>query len=217
MNGRVVTRYPMPIRIGSVFVCLLLAIGIARGPVHGMTILVAFGAVCLSVAVLSYRAEVNQTEVLIRYAPFFTNHTPVRDITHVAEGKTLILMTSTSRIPLWGFSDTARGSLLHILPRHIDFEPSRPGRQSDSAASIRKHRRWMIAAGIGFLLTAVLVVPFFKGNALHDYWDRAGQCILLLCLLFFIVLIFEAGFTWVLWSAKRDIDRIENRHVRRPG
>jgi hypothetical protein len=26
----------------------------------------------------------------------------------------------------------------------------------------------------------------------------------------------EAGFTWVLWSTKRDIDRAENRHVRRP-
>jgi hypothetical protein len=65
-------------------------------------------------------------------------------------------------------------------------------------------------------VTAVLVVPFFKGNALHDYWDRAGQYLLLLCLLFFIALIFEAGFTWVLWSTKRDIDRIENRHARRP-
>jgi hypothetical protein len=206
----------MPIRIGSVFVCMLLAIGIARGPVHGMTILVAFGAVCLSVAVLSYRAEVNETEVSIRYAPFFTRNTPVRDITHLVEGKTLILMTPTSRIPLWGLSDTARESLFQILPRHIDFEPSRSGRPSDSAASIRKHRRWTIVAGIGFLVTAVLVVPFFKGNALHDYWDRAGQYLLLLCLLFFIALIFEAGFTWVLWSTKRDIDRIENRHARRP-
>jgi hypothetical protein len=72
MDGRVVTRYPLPIRVGSVSVCAMLAIGVTRGPVHGMTIVVTFGAMCLSVAVLAYRAEVNGTEVCIRYAPFYS-------------------------------------------------------------------------------------------------------------------------------------------------
>jgi hypothetical protein len=84
----------------------------------------------------------------------------------------------------------------------ISHPPDRAGRPI-LAASIRKHLRWTIVTGAGFLVTAAAAIPFFKGNALHDYWNRAGQYLALLCLLFFIVLVFEAGLTWVLWSAKR--------------
>ena len=215
MNGRVVTRYPLPIRVGMLIVGTLVAIGFTRGPVHVMTILVTFGALCLTVAVLAYRAEVNQREVRIRYAPFYTRHTSVPDIVGLVDGKTFILLTATSRIPLWGLSDNAREVLFQILPHHLDVAASRPRTQNDSTAGIRKHVRWTIIAAVGFLVTALSVIPFFKGNALHSYWSSMGQYILLLCLLFFVALIFEAGFSWVLWSTKRDVDRIENPHVRR--
>jgi hypothetical protein len=217
MNKQVVARYPFPIRLGSLLVCVLLAISTTRGPLHGITICAAFGALCLTVAVLSYRIQINATEICIRYAPFLSMRSPVQDVVRLAEGGALILVTSTSRIALRGLSDAARGDVLHILPRRLEFEPSRPGGSNELEISIKKHRRWTIIAGVGFLALGALVIPFFKGNALHGYWDRAGKYLLLLCLLFFIALVFEAGFTWVLWSAKQDIGKIERRNKRRPG
>jgi len=213
--NRVVAGYPMPVRSGVILVCVIFAAAIARGEVSNGTILVAFGALCLSVAILAYRVEVDDTEVRIRYAPFFTRRTLIRDVTHMVEGRTLVLITPTTRIPLWGLSLNARETLLQTLPSHLGaMSPTGPSRQVDTA--IRKHRRWTIVAGIGFLVTAALVVPFFKGNAWYEYWNSVGEYLLLLCLLFFIAFIFEAGFSWVLWSAKRDVDKIENQRVRRP-
>jgi hypothetical protein len=196
--------------MGMLLVCVLLVTGLARGHVHVMTVIVTLGAICLTVAVLVYRAEVNEKEISIRYAPLYTKQTPLRDITNLIEGKTLILVTATSRIPLWGVSDEGRNTLFQILPSHLRFVSSQPERRKDPQASIRKHRRWAIVAGAGFLVSGVAVVPFFKGNALDGYWESVGQYLLLLCLLFFIALVFEAGFTWVLWSTKREIDKIEN-------
>jgi hypothetical protein len=215
MSGLVVTRYPLPIRVGSVVVCVLLAIGVTRGPVHGMTMLVTFGAICLAVAVLAYRAEVNGTEVCIRYTPFYSRRTPVRQVLHMVEGKTLVLVTATSRIPLWGLSDAGRDELFQILPHHLDMVAARPGSRVDSGVSLRRHLRGAIITGIGFLVTVLLLVPFFKGNAWREHRSSVGEYLLLACLLFFIAMVCEAGFTWVLLANKRDIDRIENHRVRR--
>jgi hypothetical protein len=213
---RVVARYPLPVRSGVILVCLIFAAAIVRSSVSDGTIIVAFGALSLSVAILAYRAEVDEMEVRIRYAPFFTRRTLIRDVTHLVEGRTLVLITPTSKIPLWGLSPKARETLFQIFPHRLSVLPPERGRRSDSAAAtIRKHQRLTISSGIGFFLTAVLVVPFFKGNVWHEYWNRVGQYLLLLCLLFFIALIFEAGFTWVLWSTKREIDRIEHRPAQR--
>lgn len=206
----VVTRYPLPIRAGISIVCVLLVVGLVRGPVHGMTIAVTVAAFCLAIVLLAYRAEVTMKEVCIRYGPFYSKRTPVREIIHLVEGRTLVLVTANSRIPLWGLSNAARQSLLGILPHHLDASVSPPGR-NDASATIRRHQRWAVVAGIGFIGTAVSAVPFFKGNALHAYWSTVGQYVLLLCLVFFITMIFEAGFTWVLWSSRREIDRIDNR------
>jgi hypothetical protein len=213
-NDAVVARYPLPVRVGIFLVCVLLAIGVGRGSVHTMTIVATFGAICLAAAVLAYRAEVNQTEVRVRYAPFYTKRTRVQDITHLVEEGTVVLVTPTSRIPLWGLSFKAREALFRILPRHLDFVPSKSYKKIDPTVGIRRHQRWTIIAGTGFLVTAGMTVPFFKGNALHDSWGSVGNYVLLLCLCFFIAFIFEAGFTWVLWSTKRDIDNIEKNRVR---
>jgi Kef-type K+ transport system membrane component KefB len=37
--------------------------------------------------------------------------------------------------------------------------------------------------------------------------------LLLLCMVFFIAFIFEAGFTYVLWSSKRSFDKIEREEL----
>jgi energy-coupling factor transporter transmembrane protein EcfT len=69
--------------------------------------------------------------------------------------------------------------------------------------------RWTIFSGIGFAMTVTAVSPFLAGFPLHDYWNSAGKYLLLLCMGFFVVFIFEAGFTYVLWSRKRAFDKIE--------
>jgi hypothetical protein len=213
-NGIVVTRYPLPVRVGVALVCLTFAAAIARGPISVWIIAVGVAAFCLATAILAYKAEIGRTEVRIRHAPFFTKRTPIQDVTHLVEERTLTLVTPTSKIPLWGLSSAAREEVFRLLPRHLEVQrlrPSQRDRRIDSTATVRKHVRWTITAGPAFLASVALVVPFFKGNALHEYWNSAGKYVLLLCLLLFIALVFEAGFTWVLWSNKRDVDRIENR------
>jgi len=209
--NRVVTRYPLPVRFGATLVCVIFAAAIMRGAVSSGTIIVAFGALCLSVAVLAYRAEVDETEVRIRYFLFFTRRTLIRDITSLVEGRTLFLVAPTAKIPLWGLSLETRERLFQILPRRLQvMAPERSRRSDSAAAAIRKHQRGALFSGIAFLLTAALVIPFFKGNVWHEYWNSLGQYLLLLCLVFFIASVFEAGFTWVLWSSKREIDGIEH-------
>ena len=208
MNKVVVTRYPLPVRSATVFMCLVLGLAMARSPISAWTVVVAVVAVCLAIAVLAYKAEIDGTEVRVRHAPFFARRVPLRDVIGLVEEQTLVLVTPRLRIPLWGLSAEARVILYDVLPRHLDMLPPRAGAQGVVRASVRKHLRWTILLCIGFVATAALVIPFSKGNVWHEHWNSAGQCLLFLCLLFFIVLVAEAGFTWVLWSAKRGIDRI---------
>ena len=125
------------------------------------------------------------------------------------------MVTSTSSIPLWGLSIGTREEFLKLLPRRLEVQapPSSP-RPPSLADSVRKHLRWTVAAGCGFLVMGGLAAPFFKGYPLYGYRNTVGRYVLLLCLLFFIAFVFESGFTWVLWSAKRDIEKIEGRRSR---
>jgi len=54
-----------------------------------------------------------------------------------------------------------------------------------------------------------LSVPFLKGNPFNRYVDTIGKYILFFCLCVFLLLLFQAGFTYVLWSSKRAFDKIE--------
>jgi hypothetical protein len=190
--------------------------GTARGPVHSTTILIFIAVVCLSVAVLAYRAEIDATEVRIRYAPFYTRRIPIRDVTSLVEERTLFLVTQTARMPLWGLSPAARKAVFRVLPHQIDVVPSGPNThtQIDSAVALRHHARWAILAGVAFVVTTALVIPFLHGNPLQDHWNSVGKHLLLLWMGFFGVVVFEAGFIWVLWSSKRDFDKIEKTHDR---
>lgn len=207
--NKVVARYPLSIRCGAVLVCVLLAISMFRSRTTTGAIVVGVGALCLCVALWAYRAEVKATEVRVRYLPFYTKRTPMGDVTHLLEGKTLFLVTATSKIPLWGCSLKDRGLLFEIIPRHLEVMPMHLNKRTDSTAVVRRHVRWTILCGIGFAVTAAAVTPFLAGFPLHDYWNSAGKYLLLLCMGFFIVFIFEAGFTYVLWSSKRAFDKIE--------
>jgi hypothetical protein len=210
-------KYPWPIPAGMVGVCLLLLAAMFRGPVHPGTIVATIGAIALTIHLLAYRIVINSREVRVRRAPFLTSSTQLHDVTRLVEDTTLILVTPKSKIPLWGLSIAGRETLFGLLPRHLDVmpPPRTAKRGGDAAAAVRRHKRWTLFAGIGFLATAGLVVLFFKGFPLHAYWDAAGQYLLLLCLCFFIAMVFEAAFTWVLWSSRRDLNRSEEGNMHR--
>ncbi len=145
----------------------------------------------------------------MRYLPFYTKRTPMRDVTHLIEEKTLVLVTATSKIPLWGLSLKARGPLFEILPRRLDLLSTHPNRRTDSAAIIRRFVRRTILASVAFIVSLCLSVPFLKGNPWNQYVDTIGKYVLFLCLCMFLLLLFLAGFTYVLWYSKRAFDKIE--------
>lgn len=214
--NKVVCKYPLAIRCGAALVCLLLAVGTVRDRGTTGTIIAMAGAACLCVGLWAYRVEVEATGVQVRYLPFCSKRTPARDITHVVEGKSLVLVTAKSRIPLWGLSMKDRGQLFDLIPRHADMAPAYRNR-TDSAAVVRRHVRWTILSGVSFAVTAAATMPFLAGFPLQGYWDVAGKYVLLLCMGLFVVFVAEAGFTYVLWSSKRAFDKIEReqRRVRR--
>src|SRR5690348_5122634 len=124
--SEVAIRYPLAIRYGAALVSVLLAASTASRAVGIWTIVIAGVAVWRSVAVLAYEGEVDLTEVRGGYLPFFTNRTPMRDVMHLVEETTLVLVTATSKIPLWGLSLKAREPLFAILPRHLEVLPTLP-------------------------------------------------------------------------------------------
>jgi hypothetical protein len=207
----VVTKYPLLVRVGLSLVCLLLAGSILRGHARPKTIVTAFVAISVDVLLLAYRAEVDHKEIRIRFAPFYVKRTPMRDVKRLSEQRTaVVLVTSTGRIPLWGLTSKTRTALFRILPAHLDFV-STSERQSGPAVSMRRHRRWTIYAGVGFAVTSALLVPFLDENPLNKYWNVGGKYLLLLCMCFFLALIFEAAITWICWSYLRDSARTEKK------
>lgn len=212
----VITRYPVATRCIVVVMCALFLVSHARGPVSAGTVVVAIGALGLTVAILSYKAEIDTAEVRVRYLPFYTKRTPVRDITYVLDERTLILGTATGKIPLWGLSQRTRTQLFKILPRRL-AAASPPDSRIDSAALVRRHTRWTILAGIGFVIAAAAVVPFLAGFPLHNDWNSGGKYVLLLCIGFFILFVFEAGFTYLLSYSKRALDRVERAQPHKNG
>ena len=211
-NGRtamskVITRYPVFIRSGMVLICLAFAVSFARGPISTRTIVVAAGTLCLSVAILSYKAEVDPSEIRVRYLPFCTTRTPMRDVTHLVEEKTLVLVTATSKIPLLGLSLKAREPLFEILPRRLNVVPKHPKRRTDSAAVVRRHMGRTVVVAVTFVVSLGLAIPLLKGNPWNAHVDTIGKYVLFFC--FFMFLVIQTGFTYVLWSSKRAFDKIE--------
>lgn len=192
-----------------VLMCLVFAVSIVRGPVGAQAIIGAVGALCLSVPIWSYKAEVDPSEVRVRYLPFYTKRTLMRDVTHLVEEKTLVLVTATSKIPLWGLSLKAREALFYVLPRRLDVAPKPLETRTDSDAVVRRFVRWTILAAVAFFVDLCLSIPFLKGNPWNQYVDTIGKYVLFLCLCMFLLLVFLAGFTYVLWSSKRAFDKIE--------
>jgi hypothetical protein len=75
--------------------------------------------------------------------------------------------------------------------------------------ALRRFRRWTSRLVAAFAVNVVLVIPFFKGNSLHQYWQTIGNGLLFLCLCLFLGSIFMAGMTFTVWSYLRDVRKIE--------
>jgi hypothetical protein len=78
--------------------------------------------------------------------------------------------------------------------------------------ALRRCRRWTVRLSIAFAINAVGVIPFFKGNFLHGYWQTVGNALLFLCLCFFLGSVFMAGMTYVVWSYLREMRKIEDNY-----
>jgi hypothetical protein len=207
--SKVITRFPVFIRSGMVLTCLAFAVSFARGPVSTRTIIVAAASLCLSVAILSYKAEVDPSEIRVRHLPFYTTRTPMRDVTHLVEEKTLVLVTATSKIPLWGLSLKTRRPLFDILPGRLNVAPKHPKRRTDSATVVRRHMRRTLLVAVTFVVSLGLSIPFLKGNPWNVYVDAVGKYVLFFCFFMFLLVVIQAGFTYVLWSRKRAFDKLE--------
>jgi hypothetical protein len=202
-------KYPWPVPTATVFVSLLLFTAMLRGPVHSATVIVAIGSLALTIYALAYRIRITTSEVHIRRGPFLNTSILLQDVTHLVRDRTLVLVTAKNRIPLWGLTLAGRETLFDILPSHIDVLPSATAAlKGDPATALRAHKRWTFLTGIGFLVTAVLSVPFYRGYPLQEYWGRVGQYLTLLCLLFLIATVVGGAIYWGLWSTKREIERI---------
>jgi hypothetical protein len=78
--------------------------------------------------------------------------------------------------------------------------------------TLRRWKRWTVRLSIAFAINAIVVIPFFKGNFLHEYWQTLGNPLLFLCLCFFIGSVFMAAMTFNLWSYLREMRRIEDNY-----
>jgi hypothetical protein len=189
----------------------------ARGPISVFGMVVGFGAICLSVAILAYRVEVDRGEVRVRYMPFYTKRVPIRDVTGLTFDRMFVLVTPTSRIRLPRLPDDSIEALYRIFPDQFKkMEDAETEAPVDRGAIVRRYRRWATIAGVGFLASAALATPFFKGNALDKYRIGIGEYVFFLCLCFFLAFVALAGFTWVLWSAKRDLDEPDEAEHKHP-
>jgi len=209
-NSTVVTRSPVLVRIGGSAICLLLVAGVMTRPVHASTVIITVVAICWDVCLLAYRAEVDAAEVRIRYAPFYVKRTPMGEVTHLTEKRTLVLVTATKTIPLWGLSPNAREELFKLLPHRLEVVADRRRSRADPAASLRRYLRWTAYVGAGIVATIALLVPFLQGNPLHEYADSIGKYVMFVFKILWILFFWLAGMSWVYWSYLREerlIDR----------
>lgn len=209
MKECVVTRYPLLLRACVSIVSAVFVVALVRGGLSPLTIVIAVAWSCVAVSLLSYRTETCSTEIRVRYLPFYSRRIGTQDIAYLAEGRTLVIVTPVSRVPLWGLTAGQRESVLKILPTCLNTNSART--KGDPRTNLHHHRRLTIYAGVGFVVSLVLLVPFLNHNALNKYWNGAGKYVLLLCMGFFVAFIFKAGTTYAYWSYLRDIDKVKKR------
>lgn len=207
----------MPARASVLLLSVLLAVTVARNPTSLPAILAFAIALCLTVPILAYRAAVDATYIHIRYLPFWTSRTPTRDVTQVLDERTLVLVSETARIPLWGLPLAAREPLFEILPRRFNVQHSQPSRPAVDPALIRRMARLSVIAGLGFVASLAALTLVLAGFPLHRYWESVGKYLIFPCMGFLTWFLLQAVLTYSLWSANREIEGIarERSHAKK--
>ncbi len=129
---RVVTRQSLRVRLTVTAAALLFLFVIVRGPDRALPAIIECGLVCLLIPLLSYRAEIDTTEVRMRYLPFHVRRTPISDVVDIIEKGTVVFVTSSRRIAIWGLSDAAMRDLVRLLPGRLKVKC--PPRARDAKA-----------------------------------------------------------------------------------
>jgi hypothetical protein len=158
-----------------------------------------------TIYVLFYRVEVDESEIRVRYWPLINRSIPMSDVQYFSGDRTIVLITATSKVSLWGLSADKRRQLFRILPERIEVQ-SGPRPHSDKAPSqsLRTHVRVTKFLGAGFLAISLTLIPFLHGRSLSYYWDPWGKIILLTDMALFLLLLFEIGITLVYWLYLQD-------------
>jgi len=211
----IVVRYPPLARALVLIVFALLVFSVASRPLHSGTVVVTLFIAILTAAVLAYRTEITRSGIRVRYAPFYEKRIRLEDVQHFVEERNLVLVTAKGRVPLWNLPLRKREELFEILPGHLQIAPRQTSGKRDPRESLRVHFRRVILLGSCFVGTVVLLVPFLDDYPLNGYWNTVGKYLLVVCMVLFVLLAFEAVTTSVYWGYLRDIQRFEEQTHRR--
>ena len=206
----VVATYSRIVPVGLLGVCAVLIRTVIKEPANSFVLITTIGLICLSVAILAYKAEVTSTEIRIRYLPLFSKRIPLRNIRGVRDDNTLILVTQSKSIPIWGLSESSKKSVLEILWRQRNIAPAHRRLLPNAAAIVRKHKRRAVIFACAFVLSILLVIPFLAGNPLHEYWEWA-KYLLFLCLATLCLFAGQSGFAFSLQQDFKQSLRAEQR------
>jgi hypothetical protein len=206
----IVLRHPLLVRVVLLIVCVALAFGVISRPHHGGTVVILVLLAILTVAVFAYRIEISRSGIRVRYMPFYERRIRLEDVQHFVEEKTLVLITARGRVPLWNLPLRRREELFEILPIHLQIAPQ-PNSERGPRESLRIHFRRVILLGSCLAGALILLVPFLNDYPLNRYWDTVGKYVLVVCMVLFVLLAFEAVTTSVYWEYLRDIERFEKQ------
>lgn len=209
----IIARYPLHLRIIASGSCtLFLILVLARSPIHVISIFSSIVFLGLTIALIAYRAEISEKEIAVRYLPFFTKRTLVRDVTDIVERQTIILVTATSQIPIWGLNSKTKEELVRILARHLSYYPTESEEEPniiDVKEKLRKHVRRTAILGGSFLVTALSNLPFLQGNLRRSPWLVVEKFLFALSLILLLTTIMEGFSALNFWSLKRQLQKID--------
>ena len=76
---------------------------------------------------------------------------------------------------------------------------------------LRNWKRGTAVLGLGLVVGIAAVVPFLRGNPLHDQWDSLGKKILLLTMCLFVAFMYTSGITYTIWTYLRGMKQVHRK------
>ena len=82
--------------------------------------------------------------------------------------------------------------------------------KENASVDVRRGLKRTLWALIAVVVTAMAVVPFLAGHALHKYWKGMGTLLLLALMILWLLLILSASSTYIAWTYMRDLKKIDS-------